>query len=173
MRWTSRQDEVLALLDVRPGDRVLEVGYGPGAMIRLLVEQTRAATICGVDLSPSMREAAAKYNRRAVEAGRVDLRVGAADATGFDAASFDRVVSVNNVALWPDLDAGLDELRRVARPGAVVLVAWHGGRATSRVARSLALPEDKLERIRAALAARFTEVTRHELTNQVVFRAVR
>jgi hypothetical protein len=32
MLLTNKQEEVLTLLDVRPGDRVLEVGYGPGGL---------------------------------------------------------------------------------------------------------------------------------------------
>jgi SAM-dependent methyltransferase len=85
----------------------------------------------------------------------------------------DHVVSVNTVAIWPDLGAGLDELRRVVRPGGSVLLAWHSATARSRISRKLALPEPLLARITDGLAARFESVERIELTDVMVFRAVR
>ena len=88
-------------------------------------------------------------------------------------ASVDRVVSVNNVAIWPDLEAAVDELHRVVRPGGTVIIAWHGGTKPSRVVRSLRLPEDELGRIEQALRNRFAEVGRRQLTSLDVFKAVR
>jgi ubiquinone/menaquinone biosynthesis C-methylase UbiE len=173
MLWTNDQREVLDLLDVKRGDRVLEVGYGPGGLIRLLADRTEAAAICGVDPSLDMQRDAARRNRRAIAAGRVELRLGTAAATGLPDASFDRLVSVHNVALWPDLEGGVRELHRVARPGGVVVLAWHGGEARSRIARSLRLPEEKLERIRATLAACFAHLEQFERTYTVVFRATK
>ncbi|TMR98301.1 class I SAM-dependent methyltransferase [Nonomuraea basaltis] len=164
MFYTNRQDEVLSVLDVRPGEHVLEVGYGPGALIRLL-GRTGAGRICGVDPSPDMREQAAR------RAGGADLRLGTASDTGFPDDSFDCVVTVNTVALWPDLGDGLRELRRVTRRGGRVVIAWHGGTDPGRIARSLRLPEDKLARIEEGLSELFDEVKRHELKSLTVFAA--
>src|SRR5689334_15102831 len=77
MLWTNRQGDLVDLLDVRPGDRVLEVGYGPGGLIRLLLERTEAATVIGVDPSPEMRDLASRRDiERALrdQFGRVDRR---------------------------------------------------------------------------------------------------
>jgi SAM-dependent methyltransferase len=121
MLLLNRQQDVLELLDVRPGVGVLEVGYGPGGLIQLL-RKTPAVRVSGVDPSPQMRDLARRHNPEG------DLRLCTAERTGFADAEFDRVVSVNTVALWPDLGAGLRELHRVTRPGGRVLIAWHGGR---------------------------------------------
>jgi ubiquinone/menaquinone biosynthesis C-methylase UbiE len=173
MLWTNKHDELLAVLDVQPDDDVLEVGYGPGGLVRLLAERTRAGSIRGVDPSPEMRDQASRRNRRAVRAGRVHLDLGSADDTGLPDASVDRVVSVRNVALWPDLEAGVAELHRVVRPGGVVVIAWHGGTAPNRVVRSLSLPDDELSRIERAVRDRFGEVTRAQVATLDVFTAVR
>jgi ubiquinone/menaquinone biosynthesis C-methylase UbiE len=173
MLRTNRQDEVLELVDVQPGDRVLEVGYGPGGLIRLLVERTGASVIHGIDPSSEMRDAAARMNRAAVHAGRVDLRVAGADRTGLPGQSIDHVISVNNVTLWPDLRAGLGELHRVVRPGGTVLIAWHGGTAPSRLVRHLRLPAETLMHIERALRELFPQVTRYQLTSVDAFVAIR
>ncbi|WP_314177732.1 class I SAM-dependent methyltransferase [Streptomyces winkii] len=173
MLWTSRQDDVLDLLDVRPGQEVLEVGYGPGALVRRLAARTGAAVIRGVDPSAEMREAAGRTNRAAVRAGRVCLGLGTAEATGEEERSADRVVCVNNVAIWPDLEAGLREVHRVLRPGGRAVIAWHGGFAPGRIARSLRLPEEHLQRIERGLAGLFSKVSRSELRSLVAFTAVR
>lgn len=173
MLWTNKQDDVVDVLDVQPGDDVLEIGHGPGGLIRLIAERTDAASIRGVDPSPEMRDQAGRHNRKALRAGRVRLDLGTADRTGLPDASVDRVVSVNNVAIWPDLDAAVGELHRVVRQGGTVVIAWHGGAAPSRIARSLRLPEDRLGHIEKVLRDRFGQVSRKQLASLDVFIAVR
>jgi ubiquinone/menaquinone biosynthesis C-methylase UbiE len=173
MRLTNKQDDVIGVLDVQPGQDVLEIGYGPGGLIRLLAARTEAASIRGVDPSREMRDQARRHNRKDVRSGRVRLDLGTADRTGLPDAGVDRVVSVRNVAIWPDLEAGVSELHRVVRPGGTVVIAWHGGTAPSRIVRSLRLPEDELARIEQVLRDRFADVTRHQLASLEVFNAVR
>jgi len=174
MGWTNRrQGDVVELLGVRPGDRVLEVGYGSGVLLGLLAERVGDGRVSGVDPSPEMRALAIRRNRAAVHAGRIEPRIGTAEATGFADAEFDRVVTVNSVAIWPDLEAALRELRRVTKPGGRVLIAWHGGTSPSMLVRNLALPGHLLARIEGALAEHFTEITRHELRTLTAFRATR
>ena len=173
MLWSNKHDDVVGVLDVQPGDDVLEIGYGPGGLIRLLTERTEAGTIRGVDPSATMRDQAIAHNRKAVRAGRVRLDLGTADHTGLPNASVDRVVSVRNVAIWPDLEAALCELHRVIRPGGVVVIAWHGGTKPSRVVRAMSLPEAELARIEGALRERFGDVSRQQVASLDVFTAVR
>jgi SAM-dependent methyltransferase len=171
MRLVHDPSDLFALLDVRPGAHVLEVGYGPGRLVRMLTKRTEAAKIYGVDPSPEMCADAAAYNAASVASGRVDLRLGTADATGFDAGQFDLIVSVHNVAIWPSLEAGLDELCRVLRPEGTLVIAWHGGRARTMIARNLRLPQDKLELLSSALGERFERVEQIDQDRDVVFRA--
>lgn len=173
MLMSNKQNDLLPVLDVRRGDEVLEIGHGPGGLIRLLAGRTGARLIRGVDPSPEMVAYATRVNRAAVRAGRVQLSLGTAERTGLPDRSMDRVVTVNNVAIWPDLDAGLREVHRVLRPGGSVVIAWHGGTSPSRIARSLRLPSDKLDRIRASLGDLYTGVTWQQLPGLDVFRAFR
>lgn len=141
---------------IPPGERVLEVGPGPGVLLRALADRSPV----GIDPSAGMRAAA---RRRAPGA---EVRDGTAAATGLPDASVDHVVSVHTVALWPDLDAGLDELHRVLRPGGSLLLAWHR-------ARGMGLSTAAQARLSDALRARFVPVTRDDLRDAVLWTAVR
>lgn len=174
MLWNDgKQSEVVRLLDPRPDSRVLEVGFGPGGLIRQLLARTEVAQVCGVDPSAEMVAVARRHNRAGAAAGRVELRTGNAAETGYPDELFDHVVSVRNVVFWPDLEAGLRELHRVVRPQGTVMIAWHGGTDPNRIVRNFRLPDDKLARIQDGLADLFTSVTRHELTMLTAFLATR
>lgn len=110
-------------LGVRPGDSVLEIGFGPGVGIHLIAELVTKGFVAGVDPSPVMLQQATKRNVRAIRSGRVDLRQGTVAALPFADARFDKVLSVNNIMLWPDLPANLREVHRVIRPGGLLVVA--------------------------------------------------
>lgn len=169
MAVTNRRSsrEVAALVALRPGDTALEVGFGPGVLLAALRDRPQRPRLVGVDPSPEMARLAA---RRVPEA---ELRTGTAAATGLGDASVDHVVSVNTVAIWPDLDAGLDELCRVVVPGGSILLGWHSATARSRISRTLGLAEDVLRRVEDGLRARCAGVERVILTDVVLFRATR
>jgi SAM-dependent methyltransferase len=160
----GQQREVLGLLGPVGGHVVLEVGHGPGVLLGLLAG-AGAAHVVGVDPSWEMRSLAVRALAGPIAAGRVEVRAGDAAATGLPDAAADLAVAVNNVAIWPDLDAGVTELRRVLRPGGRLVLSWHGGERPARAGRRLVLPEDRLRRIEDALRDRFADVTRR-LTRQ-------
>jgi SAM-dependent methyltransferase len=167
----AEQREAFELLGVRPGERIMEAGYGPGVLVALLLDA--GATVAGADPSPQMCALARCRNHAAVTEGRADLRVGTAERTGLSDAAFDAAVSVNNVPMWSDLAAGMRELRRVVRPGGRVLIIWHGGSRPEWAARRMTLGEEVLARILASMRATFGSAELHHGTRVVAFRATR
>ena len=171
MRLLNRgqQHEVARMLGPLVGRDVLEVGHGPGVLLGLLARDARHVT--GVDPSTQMRWLAVRANAAAIAAGRLDVRAGDAGGTGLPDAAVDLVVSVNTVAIWPDLDGGVAELHRVLRPGGRLVLSWHGGERPARTARGLVLPEHRLRRIEDALHVRFADVRRTRTRRCTVFDA--
>lgn len=172
MLLTNDHQGVVDLLAVRPGDRVLEIGHGAGGFLRRLVA-TPAGTIYGVEPSEVMRDEAARRLRNEIASGRVELRLGTAADTGLPAASVDRVVALNNVAIWPDLEDGLREIHRITRPDGLVVIGWHSRTAPSRFTRRLALPEDRLEVLHDTMRWVFGAAERVELRSLTAFTATR
>jgi ubiquinone/menaquinone biosynthesis C-methylase UbiE len=106
---------LVELLDAKPAERVVEVGFGPG----LAVERNlaRGAFVAGVDRSSLMVRKAVARVASAVRDGRVDLRHGSVEALPFADADFTRALALNSLQFWPSAEAGLAELRRVLAPG--------------------------------------------------------
>jgi len=125
-RFNSRLNrEAVDRLSPRPTDRVLEIGFGPGVALRRLSERVHSGLVAGIDPSEVMNEQAEHRNRAAIRSGRMMLRVGTASRLPWPDDSFDSVLSLNNVLLWQPLDGSLDEVRRVLRPGGLLLVGIH------------------------------------------------
>jgi ubiquinone/menaquinone biosynthesis C-methylase UbiE len=111
---------MVELAGVGPGDRVVDVGCGPGRFLREAAE--RGATAVGVDPSAQMRRLA---GRRIPEGLRpaVTVRDGTAEHLPLDDAAATVAWAVASYHHWSDPEAGLAELRRVLEPGGRFLVA--------------------------------------------------
>jgi ubiquinone/menaquinone biosynthesis C-methylase UbiE len=147
-------DWVIGLLDVRPTDRVLEVGYGPGLGVERSSALAREGHVAGIDVSRVMWRQARRRNRRAIREGRVDLRVGDASALPFPDRSFHRALSVNSLRFWPSAEKGLSEILRTLRPGGRLALALRMRRDdVGRFDRSrFGLTDSDLEELLALLA---------------------
>ena len=84
----------VGLLEVRPDDRVLGIGFGPGKQIQLPARRATAGLVAGVDLSEVMVEQATRRNRALVRQGRVDLRRGTVSDLPFGDRQFTKVCAV-------------------------------------------------------------------------------
>lgn len=110
-------EEVLDAVRVGAGTRLLDLGCGSGLAVRLAAD--RGALVSGLDASEGLLGVA---RARAPEA---DLRLGDLEDLPFGDDAFDAVTSFNAVQYAADPVAALREARRVARPGApVVVVTW-------------------------------------------------
>lgn len=114
---------VLELVAPRDGDHLLEIGFGTGRLVELLVTAAPGVRVAGVDPTPTMLEVARA--RRAVRAAgaRVDLRLGGDVPLPWPARHFDGAAALHCFQFWLDPERSLAELRRVLKPGGrVVLV---------------------------------------------------
>jgi len=114
------------LVDMRPGDRVLDVACGTGAVLLPAAERTGpSGSIIGIDLTPQM-VAVCRAKIAATNVHNVDVRVMDATVLDLPDASFDVVTC--GFAIWfiPDMQGALREMRRVLKPGGKLAVSVWG-----------------------------------------------
>jgi ubiquinone/menaquinone biosynthesis C-methylase UbiE len=114
---------VVGSLGIVPGDRVLDVGCGPGLGLAIAAAAAPGVFAAGVDPSPVMLRQARRRNRGPVREGRVAVVGGDASALPFPDGHFDKVWSLNSMQFWPVPEVATRELRRVLVPGGGVVVA--------------------------------------------------
>lgn len=138
-------------LALRAGERVLDIGVGPGFLAAEMAAEVGASgLVCGIDPSDSML-AIARSRTREPGGAALDLQPGNANRLPFPDATFDAVVSTQVFEYVRDIPGALAEIHRVLRPGGRVLlldtdwdtVVWHTG-DRARMRRVLAAWEPHL-----------------------------
>jgi demethylmenaquinone methyltransferase/2-methoxy-6-polyprenyl-1,4-benzoquinol methylase len=122
-RWKQRVAELAA---VRPGDLALDLCCGTGDISFALAQ--RGAEVTGLDFSPQMLEVAEMRRQKKSKLKTQKLKFLHSDAQQipFPENSFDIVTvgyGLRNLTSW---ERGLEEMRRVARPGARLIVLDFG-----------------------------------------------
>ncbi|HET8894611.1 MAG TPA: methyltransferase domain-containing protein [Gaiellaceae bacterium] len=107
-----------------PGDRALDVGCGPGVLLDELARRLGIERVAGVDPSEPFVAAA-----RAAVPG-ADVRPAPAERLPFDTDAFDVVLSQLVVNFMADVEAGVGEMRRVARRAVTSCVWDYAGEMT-------------------------------------------
>ncbi len=128
---TRRRALARAALRARPGERVIDVGCGPGFFLsELLAEVGPEGTLTGVDNSPDMLAFA---RRRTEGAENVALHEGDALSLPVPDGAFDAAICVQVLEYVDDAAGALRELHRVLQPGGRAVVwdvdwttlSWH------------------------------------------------
>jgi arsenite methyltransferase len=127
----EQRRRVLERLALKPGERVVDLGCGPGLLtVEMADEVGSAGRVDGIDASPSMLVLA---ERRCASRPWVHLHAGQVTALPFEDAWFDVAVCTQVYEFVADIPLALRELRRVLRPGGRALVVdtdwescvWH------------------------------------------------
>ena len=139
----GQREAFLRVLAPRPGERILDVGCGPGFLAsRIADEVGPSGAVHGIDVSDPLLAAARAHCARQPW---VALQHGDAMQLQFGDASFDAVISTQVLEYVRDVDVALAGMRRVLRPGgrAVIVdtdwdsIVWHS-RDPARMNRMLA-----------------------------------
>jgi arsenite methyltransferase len=126
-----RRKLVYQALGAAPGDRVLDVGCGPGFYSRELLDQVGPeGSVTGIDQSPQMLAVA---RRRSEGFPNARFEEGDATALPVESGGFDRALSVQVLEYVSDVGTALAEIHRALRPGGRVViwdvdwatVSWH------------------------------------------------
>lgn len=171
-------EQLCEALDVRPGQKVLDVAAGNGNVS--LAAARRWCEVVSTDYVPALLERARE--RAAAERLHIEFREADAEALPFPDGSFDVVASSFGVMFTPDQERAAAELSRVCRPGGRIgLANWTPqgfiGQLFKAIGRHVPPPagvrspalwgtRERLDELFGATAARIQAEARH-----FVFRA--
>jgi phosphatidylethanolamine/phosphatidyl-N-methylethanolamine N-methyltransferase len=116
-----RIKHAITYMDIKPGDRILDVGVGTGLSLSVF---PRYCTVVGIDLSTEMLRKA----KQKIDENRLDnIKVMSMDAmsVGFRDDSFDKVFISHVVSVVPDPYKVMQEVKRVCRKGGQVVIVNH------------------------------------------------
>jgi cyclopropane fatty-acyl-phospholipid synthase-like methyltransferase len=124
-RPSNRQRNAWAVerLEVAPGDRVLEIGCGPGIALAAILRRAAGGRVVGLDHSPVMVEQASRRNQEAIQQGLLQVRLGGLDQLSAIGGPFDKILAVNVIQFLPDKEAAVRALRDVTASGGRVAIA--------------------------------------------------
>lgn len=113
----SITQQTLVLMDLKPGDRVLDLGCGAGWASRLLAQKVaggeRPGKVIGLDVSDEMIRRA---RAASTDHDNIMFVVGSAQEIPWEENSFDKVLSVESFYYYGNQEGALDELLRVMAP---------------------------------------------------------
>jgi ubiquinone/menaquinone biosynthesis C-methylase UbiE/uncharacterized protein YbaR (Trm112 family) len=115
------REEVLDLLELKESAIILETGMGPGDNFPLMTESVKNLRIFGIDIQKQMMI----HCMRNIRKWKIDAELFRADAEElpFCNGMFDVVFHLGAFNLFADKNKALNEMIRVARPGARIVIA--------------------------------------------------
>ncbi len=137
-------EQTLALMDLQPSDRVLDLGCGTGWASRRIARVVTSGEVVGLDVADEMLRRAEKAS-----AGISNVRYvwGSAEKVPVPDNYFNKVLSVESFYYYADQGKSLDELRRVMAPGAklfILINLYKDNRYSLRWATELKVPVQAL-----------------------------
>ena len=103
-------DVLLNELDIKPHDRVLEIGYGPGTGIYRITQLSESCIVDGVDFSKLMYKKASRLNKLMIDKGNVHLYFGDLLNTPFAQDQYEKVFCLNVIYFWNDLSKPFEKI---------------------------------------------------------------
>ncbi|SOJ52994.1 putative methyltransferase [Mycobacterium simulans] len=105
----------IELLEPAPGERICEIGFGPGRTLGLLA--AAGAEVIGVEVSETMIAIAARRNAKSIASGDISVYQGNGITLPIADDSIDKALSVHNFYFWQDPSVSLYDIARALRPG--------------------------------------------------------
>jgi ubiquinone/menaquinone biosynthesis C-methylase UbiE len=128
----------LAQIAIEKNYTILDVGCGGGRTVSKLAAMATQGKVYGVDYSEESVAATKQTNEGAIEAGRVEVRLGSVSQMPFSDGMFDLVTAVETHFWWPNLAADIREVFRAVKPGGALIVVAEVYKGANTMASKLA-----------------------------------
>ena len=109
-------------LDLPTDAVVVDVGCGTGYALRHASREVTRGRLIGIDPVPRMIEIARERTLDHPDSARIEFRVGSAESLPVENQAADVVFAFDSMDHWPDMERGLEEIRRILRPRGMLAI---------------------------------------------------
>jgi ubiquinone/menaquinone biosynthesis C-methylase UbiE len=114
----------LEQLQVAEDDVVLDLAFGDGQILRELVPMLKKGRLAGLETKKAAIAQAARDFAEEFTHFRVDFKDGVVSKIPFYDGSFTKVLSLDQMHTWINLDKAFDEISRVLAPSGLFVLVW-------------------------------------------------
>lgn len=111
-------------LNITTGDKVLELGHGNAAHVKIITENVDNIRYFGLEISELMKDEAIKLNEKLINSGQAEFKSYNGEEIPFPDNYFDKCFTVNTIYFWNNPTALLSEIHRVIKPGGTFSVVF-------------------------------------------------
>lgn len=119
--WNRRNaalnDFALVRLELSVHDRVLDVGFGGGYLLRKIAQVVSHGFASGVDVSEALVGSFTRRYRSLIDSNRLEVRCAPVESLPYPADHFNKCCTVNSLFYWTDARKGMAEIYRVLTDG--------------------------------------------------------
>ena len=124
-RTTSTHNAlVFDQMNLQGTDRVLEIGFGGGALLEKIFKSTPEGFVAGIEISEEMVVNSKERFQDLIRTGRLEIKQGTVESLPFPDAHFNKACTVNTIYFWSDLGKCFAELFRVIVPGGQFVIGY-------------------------------------------------
>lgn len=120
----KRMDWTLSLLDIKPNDKVLEIGFGPGNCLYHVSQKLENGQLIGIDSLDTNFLQAEKFNAYEIEQGKMELKKGTVEIIKEYENYFDKIYTINSIQLWENTFDGLKIAYHALKAGGVMAITF-------------------------------------------------
>lgn len=121
-RNDRQSDWVISLLDLKPDDKILDIGFATGRVLKKIAKQVKPKILYGLDPSETMGQVAAEKLKEEISSGKAKLFKGYIENPPFSPNLFTKIFAVHVVYFWEDLDKVFPKIYKIAAKGALIAI---------------------------------------------------
>ena len=111
-------DKLIPALEINPKDHILEIGYGPGIGIDMILQQYDCF-VSGIDFSELMFKEASLRNRNHIENKKAELTYGDFLSSAMIPHQYDKIFCINVIYFWDSLQEPFHKIKNGLKEGGV------------------------------------------------------
>lgn len=117
-------DFILSQMEINDECKILEIGGGNGRLIPMFFKENTNIIFCAIDFSKDMCNETEKNNEKLIDNNKLNVRCEDSSKMSFEDESFDKVVAINIVYFWEQIEPHLQEIRRVMKTGGLLYIGY-------------------------------------------------